>query len=193
MLFEKIQLEEDEKILQTIHRHWFVVFSHAASISLVAAAPLAGWITISILTQKAASTLPVDLSAYTAYFVFFYSFWLLVCWMTFIHVWTTQFLDVWVLTTRRVIVIEQVSLFRRRLGSFRLEKLQDVNIEIDGILPTFLNYGTVEAETASGSHDAEFRTTHLPHPRDIKAIILKAADDLMEAHIATQNTRNDLQ
>lgn len=193
MLFEKIQLEADEKIVQTIHKHWFVVFSHAVSIGLVAAAPLAGWIIISILTQQADSTLPVELATYTAYFVFFYSFWLLVCWMMFIHAWTTQHLDVWVITTRRVIVIDQVSLFRRRIGSFRLEKLQDVNIEIDGILATFLKYGTIEAETASGSHDAEFRTTHLPHPRNIKAIILKVADDLMETHIATQNKRNDLQ
>jgi len=193
MLFEKIQLEADEKILQTINKHWFVIMSHAVSISIVALAPLAGWITINILTQQVASTLPLDLTTYLAHFIFFYSFWLLVCWMTFVHAWTTQHLDIWVITTRRVIVIDQVSLFRRRIGSFRLEKLQDVNIEIHGILATFLGYGTIEAETASGGHDKEFKTTHLPHPRDIKAVILKAADELMETHIETQNLRNQLQ
>ena len=193
MLFEKIQLEEGEKILRTVNKHWFVIVWHAITISVVAIAPLVGWVTLSMLAQQVESALAMDLSNHLAYFIYFYSFWLLVCWMTFILAWTTQHLDIWVVTTRRVIVIDQVSLFRRRIGSFRLEKLQDVNIEVDGIIATFLDYGTIEAETASGGHDKEFNTTHLPHPRDIKAVILKAADELMATHIATQHRRNELQ
>ena len=113
--------------------------------------------------------------------------------MTLAHMWVTHHLDIWVVTNRRIVVIDQVSLFRRKIGSFRLEKLQDVNIEINGIIATFLHYGTVEAETASNNSDAEFRTKHIPNPRDLKALILKAADDLMEEHTAVQTQRQELQ
>jgi len=193
MLFEKIQLESDEKIIKIIHKHWFVVFSNAVSIGIIALAPLVGWIIISSVMQQDGVTISIDLSLYSSYFFYFFTFWLLTNWMAFAHMWTTYHLDIWVVTNRRVIVIDQVSLFRRHIGSFRLEKLQDVNIEINGIIATFLSYGTVEAETASGSHAHEFRTESLPHPSDIKSAILKAADDLLAEHNATQARRNELQ
>lgn len=186
MLFEKIQLESDEKIIKIVHKHWFVVFSHAVSIGIISLAPLGGWLTIGILPLQATMILPVPLSEYTAHFIYFYTFWLLLNWMAFAHMWTTFHLDVWVVTDRRLIVIDQVSLFRRRIGSFRLEKLQDVNIEINGIVATFLGYGTVEAETASGNHESQFQTKNLPDPRGLKSIILEAVDTRMKQQTMTQ-------
>lgn len=181
MLYEKIQLENDEQIIDTVHKHWFVFFTHTLSIILVAIAPLVGWIVVSTLAQSHDSTLQVDLSAYTLYFLYFYCIWLLINWMALAHMWTTHHLDVWVITDRRIIAIEQVSLFRRQIGSFRLEKLQDISIEVDGILATFLDFGSLEAQTASGSHGDEFRTNYLPNPRELKAVILKAADNRMNS------------
>jgi hypothetical protein len=193
MLFEKIQLEEDETIIKIVHKHWFIVVARGLSIAVISVAPLAGWIAVNAAMQQNAATISIDLAAYTTYFLYFFSFWLLVNWMTFAHMWTTHHLDIWVVTTRRIIVIDQVSLFRRHIGSFRLEKLQDVNIEINGIIATFLSYGTVEAETASGNHEKEFRTPYIPHPRTLKAVILKAADDLLDEHKSVQTKRNELQ
>ena len=193
MLFEKIQLEADEKIIKITHKHWFVLVSQAVSILIVALAPLIGWIAVGLLAQQHASSIDVDLSQYTSYFIYFYSFWLLINWMTLAHLLVTYYLDIWVVTNRRVIVIDQLALFRRRIGSFRLERLQDLNIEINGIIATFLRYGTIEAETASENHENTFRTKHLPNPRELKATILKAADDLMEEHTAVQARRKELQ
>lgn len=180
MLFEKIQLESDEKIIKIVRKHWFIVVSHAISIAVVALAPLVGWIVISSLMEQQTASIAIDLSQYLPHFLFFFSFWLLANWMTFAHTWTVFHLDVWVVTDRRVIVIDQVSLFKRHIGSFRLEKLQDVNIEINGIIATFLNFGLVECETASGGHDSDFRTKSLPHPRELKSVILEAADIRMK-------------
>jgi len=183
MLFEKIQLENDEHIIKIVNKHWFIVFSHATTIFISAAAPLAGWFIAVHLTQTNQALLSLDITAYFSYFIYTYLVWLLFHWMAFAHMWTTHHLDIWVITDRRVIVIDQVSLFRRHIGSFRLEKLQDVNIEINGILATFLNYGVVSCETASGSHEEEFRTKHLPKPRDLKSTILEAADGRMQTRV----------
>jgi hypothetical protein len=188
MLFEKIKLESDEKIIKIVRKHWFIVFSQGISIAIGALAPLVGWVIISTTSEQSTLTIPIEVAAYSTYFIFFYTFWLLLSWMTFVHMWTLHHLDVWVVTTRRIIVIDQVSLFRRKIGSFRLEKLQDVNIEIDGIIATFLSYGTVEAETASGGHDKEFRTKYLPHPSELKSVILEAADVLMKRNTTSPDS-----
>ncbi|MFT5849422.1 MAG: hypothetical protein ACI9H6_000230 [Patiriisocius sp.] len=185
MLYEKIQLEENERIIETVHKHWFLFFSHGFGILVVSLIPLIAWIILSIVSQDSIGGITIDLSLYTSYFVFFYSFWLMINWMTLAHMWTTDHLDIWVITDRRLILIEQISLFKRQIGSFRLEKLQDVNIEVNGIVATFLGFGTVEAQTASGS-ETEFRTKHLPNPRELKSVILKAADERMN----TQNNIN---
>jgi len=193
MLFEKIQLEEDEKIIKIAHKHWFILLARGISIAISALAPLLGLIVVVTLAQKYESAITIDFATYTAHFIYFYAFWLLLNWMALAHMWTMHYLDIWVVTNRRIIVIDQVSLFRRHIGSFRLERLQDVNIEINGIIATFMGYGIIEAETASNNHESEFRTRHMPHPRDLKATILKAADDLMDTHTDTQTKRNQLQ
>lgn len=178
MLFEKIKLENDEKMLRVVHKHWFVLFGRTVGIIITALLPAIAWITLEILLQAEQNPLHIDLSQYLRYFTFFYSMWLLCSWMTLAYIFTDIYLDIWVITDRRIISIDQKGFFRRHIGSFRLEKLQDVNIAIDGIIATFLNYGTVEAQTASDSED-EFRSFYLPKPRELKAIILEAADSRM--------------
>jgi hypothetical protein len=95
--------------------------------------------------------------------------------MTLAYIWTDHYLDIWVITDRRIIAINQVTLFRRQIGSFRLEKLQDMNIEINGFIATMLHFGSIEAQTASGSEE-EFQSRYMPNPRELKAVILEAAD-----------------
>lgn len=179
MLFEKIKLEDDEKVLEVVNKHWFVIFSRSVGIIITALLPLAGWVAASALLQTQQSPITLDLSNYLAYFTFFYSVWLLCNWMLLAHMVTDHHLDIWVITDRRIISIDQNGFFRRSIGSFRLEKLQDVNISVNGIVATFLNFGTVEAQTASGSEE-EFRAHQLPRPRELKATILQAADARMQ-------------
>lgn len=186
MLFEKIQLEPDEKIVTIEHKHWFVIFSQAVSIAVTTVAPLLAWVLIGTLATQNTTTIQIDLSEYTSYFIYFYSIWLLINWMMLAHMWTTHHLDIWVVTNRRIIRIDQISLFRRQVGSFRLEKLQDVHIEVNGLIATFLDYGTVEAQTASGSHDDDFKTTYMPRPGVLKSIILTAADERMNQQNSAQ-------
>lgn len=177
MLFEKIHLEEDEKIIKIVHKHWFILFTRSVGIILTGMLPIVTWFFIST-SNSSLEVMNLDLDKYISHFVFFYSLWLLLCWMSLAYIWTDYYLDIWAVTDRRIILIEQVTLFRRNIGSFRLEKLQDMNIEINGIIATLLHYGTVEAQTASAS-DEEFREDFIPHPRELKAIIMEAADKRM--------------
>ena len=137
-------------------------------------APLFLFFILTLNTE--AEELLLKLNTMSDLLYFFYSAWLLTLWMGVFNSWTNYYLDVWIVTNRRIITIDQKGFFRRSVSSFKLEKLQDITVEIQGIIATLLDYGSVNAETAS--HTDEFDARGLPHPREIKSVILRAIDEL---------------
>ncbi len=181
MLLEKLHLEADEEILKTVRRHWWSIVTNVFFITVVMLMPSI----IAACFLLFGQSLPT--SIYTAVTIWFhnnqaialylYSAWLLFTLIALANFWTDYYLDVWVVTNRRVVMIDQRGFFRRYVSSFRLERLQDINIEIKGILATLLDYGSIEAQTA-GNDDDEFVGNMLPEPRELKALIVNAADKL---------------
>ena len=95
--------------------------------------------------------------------------------LTAFMIWTHYFLDLWVITDRRIIVIDQIHFFNRKVSSFRLERLQDIKVAVDGVIPTLLNFGTLHVHTA-GNNEENFTTAGLPDPRELQSLIQKATD-----------------
>lgn len=177
MIFEKIQLESDEKIISIIRRHWFYLFKKCLFIAVLVLSPLGALIALQIFAKEYADTF---FTYYAPHALFLYSFWVLIHWMMLASTWTNYYLDVICITNRRVIKIDQVAFFNRKTGSFRLEKIQDVNVEVKGIIETLLDFGTIHPQTASEDEEEEFKLRFLPKPQEIKAVILKAADEQMQ-------------
>ena len=175
MLLEKIQLEADEKVLIQARRHWFIIISQVASLFFVALAPGAALLAASWFNETY-DKVSVPLSAHSSEIIFAYCLWLLFLWFGVFNLWTNYYLDILTITDRRAILINQKGFFRRNVASFRLERLQDINVEINGLIPTLLDYGTIHAETA-GHSEEEFKVTDLPSPRELKALIMRAADN----------------
>lgn len=176
MLFEKIKLEADENIIVITRRHWFVVLLEALPLFFSSLLPVA--IYIASFFTIGEMNIPNLYAEYPSIAIYLTALWLLLHWMGLINVWTHYYLDLWAITDRRIIAIDQKRLFSRSVGSFRLERLQDMNIEIPGFLATMFNYGDIEAQTASGSEE-EFQARGLPDPRELKSIILQASDKRM--------------
>lgn len=165
---EQIQLENDEHILMRVRKHWFIIGTHMLSISLLAIAPL---LIYSLIPAGPWNQLPFGslLTLYTA--------WLLIMWMALWSVWTNYYLDVWTVTNKRLIAVDQKGFFSRTTASFRFERLQDIIVSIDGLIPTLLNFGSIEIQTAS--IEKNFKAYGLPNPSEIKAAILVSADTLI--------------
>lgn len=171
MLLDKIKLESSEKVVIQTRRHWFILASQLFSFVLAAIAP-AGLFFISLTVFDSFDVSITDNLSYVAYF---YAVWLLLIWIGAFSVWTNYYLDILTLTDRRIIVINQKGFFWRNTASFRLERMQDMNVEINGLIATMFDYGTINIETA-GHSDEEFKVTGIPHPRELKALVLQAAD-----------------
>src|SRR3989304_204873 len=55
---------------------------------------------------------------------------------------------VYILSDERIIIIEQNGIFGRKITEAELEKIQNVTVEVNGPLRTFLNFGNITLRTA---------------------------------------------
>jgi membrane protein YdbS with pleckstrin-like domain len=140
-----LHLEDGEHIETIIRKHWLPFGLQAFVLLVVALAPL---IALMVMPADTFNELTVYMSSPSLTIVFVFSLWLLVIWMLLFICWTNYYLDVWVVTSERIIDIDQQTLFHREVISARLEKIQDVHVEVGGILPTFFGYGKLILYTA---------------------------------------------
>jgi membrane protein YdbS with pleckstrin-like domain len=83
-------------------------------------------------------------------FVFF----VIIFWTSFFYFWTKNYFDVWYVTDRHIIAVDQKNMFMRNESFMELVKIQDVSFEKSGFIATFLGYGKLKVQTAGS--DQEF-------------------------------------
>lgn len=175
MLLKNIEIEAGEKILLEVRRHWFVFFLQTLPIIILAVAPAVLWRSAEYFFDWRATGKYVFLS------FFIYTIWLLFLWVMLFVKWTIYYLDIWILTNKRVFDLQQKTLFAREISVLRLEKIEDITIRVEGFFPTILNYGDVEVETA-GAETFKFIIATVSKPYDVKNRISAAHDAALEQH-----------
>lgn len=116
--------------------------------------------------------------------LFLLSFYILLIWQFLFKGLTDFYLDTWIVTDHRLLEIHQLGLFKRDISELRLSKIQDVNVKVEGILPTFFNYGEVVIQTAGAI--PEFKFEQVPNPQLIKDRILQLYDQFIKEHPGDQ-------
>lgn len=175
-----IEIDEDEKIEKVVRKHWFVLLGQIIILILLVALPIAlvAWGLISGIPGFPAILV-----------VFFLFFWLLIVWMMAWKIWTDFYLDVLIITDKRVFDIDQIGFFNRQSASFRLDRIQNVTITVDGIIQTFFNFGTIRIETAGEKE--EFIAPYIADPYNVKKYINVRYDEEVSAPQAVHVTRTD--
>ncbi len=156
---------DGEKILSIIHRHWFDISLHYAFIALIVLFQLASFSILPLLEQW------IDPEAVVPVFIFVHLLILTFLWFYGFLIWIDYWLDVWIVTDQRVVNIEQKGLFSRHVSELHFNTVQDVTSKVQGIIPTLLNYGDVEVQTAAEKSRFLFR--RVPEPYKIKAMIVE--------------------
>jgi hypothetical protein len=98
-----------------------------------------------------------------------WALWGLVLWAMFWQFWTTYYMDIWVVTTKRIIDIDYLRLFDRNIAILRLDRVQDITTRIQGIFGTLLRYGSVYVQTAGS--DKEFVIDQIANPEALRDTI----------------------
>ena len=94
-------------------------------------------------------------------------------WLFFFSQFADYYLDISLVTTERIIDIDQEGLFGRVVSEMNLSKIQDVKSEVKGIVATVFNYGLVEVESAGAEENFHF--SQCPNPHHVRQRILELA------------------
>lgn len=159
-----LQLQTNEKILTSVRKHWFVVLRTALVFAILVLVPP---VTLTFLPFITADFSPEIIEPLVNFFLSLYVVTLFLFLFLF---WMDYYLDMWVITDLRIIAMEQKGLFRREISEIPLSRVQDVTIEISGIIETFLKFGTIRIQTAG---ERGFTIDNIPRLYEIKDIILK--------------------
>lgn len=163
---EEFDLEPGEHIILQVRQHLFVLFLRILPLLLLAIAPFILEPIFSAFVVKSAA----GASELSSSFRFFIGIWWLLLWMALFHIVTKYFLTVWVITSHRIVDIDQIGFFRRKVSSFLLIRMQDVTTDVQGILATLIGYGNINVETA-GSNE-KFRMSGIRSPEYIRDVIM---------------------
>jgi hypothetical protein len=186
MLFEKLSLEPQEEILKTVRKHWFIIVTQLLAMVVTALFPLV-LLLAALQIERVTGLFSFDMAQFAPGIMFITAAWLLFSTFSAFVIWTHYYLDIWIITDRRIIAVEQAGFFNRNVAIFRLERLQDIEFSIKGLIGTFFNFGTLSAQTA-GHTEANFKSTGMPHPDELQAIIQKA----MDARLSELNNKPSL-
>ena len=159
-----LKLYPAEQPLLVIRRHWIVFVGPSATFFVLILVP-------PLILTFAPTFLPALRSPGIVPLVNFglalYTLGLLTYMLV---LWLAYYLDVWIITTERIIDIEQRGLFYREVSEIPMEKIQNVTIETPGFLATVLKFGTIKIQTAS---ESDFVITEVPDCYRAKDLILR--------------------
>ncbi|MFA5048010.1 MAG: PH domain-containing protein [Patescibacteria group bacterium] len=94
--------------------------------------------------------------------------------------WTENYLDIWTLTTHRIINRKQNGLFNRMVAELDLHRVQDVTVEEKGFFSTVLNYGDIYIQSAGEVERFVFH--NVPNPYQMAKTIQSLDEKIKNQH-----------
>lgn len=161
---------KDERIIYILRHHWIVYVFPGLVALLLAVIPffVAGFLANTSFVIGANATVLALTSIFLS--MYYLGTWLFL-FTTFHH----AHLDTWIVTSHRIIYIEQRQLFSRTVSEQPLSRVQDVTSEVHGVFSTLLGYGDIIVQTAGAV--PKFKFTTIPNPADVSRTIFQLVDD----------------
>ena len=165
---KSFKLEENEVKVYEVRKHWLIFAFEILATILMALIPL---LVVSYLFKFGIDFSFLGEHPY-AFMAAVYSLWVFILWMFSFVFWTNYYLDVWIITDKKIVDIEQHGLFKREISFMQVDKIQDVTYGIDGFWATLLNYGDVKVQTAGAV--GFFTIKGIPNPALVQSKINEA-------------------
>jgi hypothetical protein len=164
-------IHHDEETVLIIRRHWFAPTMMVISLILAAIVPLIAILILGALYGFLGFGGIVTL-AYTIY--------LLSIWFGIFYTLMLYSLDVWIVTNLRIIDSRQHGFFSRTVSELPLPKVQDITVEVEGVIETFLNFGDIKVQSAGT--EERFIFLEIPNPAQVKDRILQLSNQSLSPH-----------
>ena len=165
-----IPMEEGEEMVLKVHRHWLFIALRIVGLGVLSLMPIVA-VEILMRVEILAPFIPSGGATLTLW-----SLWALVLWAVFWQFWTTYYMDIWVVTTKRIIDIDYHRLFDRNISIIRLERVQDITTHVDGVMGTLFRYGSVVVQSAGS--EKEFVIDQIANPEALRDAISARAGNI---------------
>jgi hypothetical protein len=144
MKIEKEHLFKDgERILIKVRKHWivyvedFLLHSFGCILFIICATYLSSRGVISLIGENS--------GAYSSMILITF---VLIFWTSFFFAWTKNYFDVWYVTDKHIIAVNQKQMFDREEAFMELTRIQDVFFEREGFFSTYFGYGKLKVQSA---------------------------------------------
>jgi len=167
-------LHKQEKISLVLRRHWLMPVGKALFWTFLIAVFLvgSGWLKANFsVFSSGRGLLILDILV---------SVFLLTALLGLLIVWTMYYLNVQIVTNRRIIDINQKNLVHHETTEFELTNVQDVTTEVRGVLANLFDYGSVYVQTAGTAQNFVFE--HVAAPHRVAKTVLALAGELTARH-----------
>ncbi len=171
--------QPNEQVALLLRRHHMVFALETFYILSLVILPLA----IGLLVWISFPSIFFDIQSSSSLFVFLVvmiSMYYFSLWLLWYYFFIDYYLDIWIVTSARIINIEQTGFFHRVISEQKLSRVQDVTSEVVGIIPTFLNYGTVYIQTAGEKQRFIFK--QIPFPYKVREKIIHLVEEYKHTH-----------
>ena len=165
--------ENDEKIVAFLRHHWVVYVAPLAVLAVLGALPIAA---IAVIGSPSILAKPAPAAVGTLLLSAYY----MTLWITVFTALLNSYLDVWIVTTKRLVYIEQHRLFSRTISEQPLARVQDVTSSVRGIFPTLMGYGSIAVQSAGATERFRFRS--IAQPTRVARVILEHAHRVQNHH-----------
>lgn len=159
----------DEETVYFLRPHWLTMVPLVVGFGVLLVLPIAAWLVVRMTHPDFFAT-----PGYEPLYVMAASIFFLFCWLFLFQAYIDHFLDIWVVTTHRVIDITQTGMFGRTTSELTLDHVEDVSSEIKGFVRTIFDYGSIYIQTA-GERE-RFAFEDIPHPVQVAKRILELAE-----------------
>lgn len=171
-----IQQKPNEKILLTVRRHPITFVPYVLFFLLLIIVPFGlYW----LLNNSSLGSYLQNQTGY-AVAILATSVYYLSCFLFFYTYFVTFHLDLWIVTSDRLLDMEQKSLFNRVISELDLYQIQDATSEVKGLFPSIFNYGDLTLQTAGAVDRFMFRS--VANPSKLREIILNLAAEDKKKH-----------
>ncbi len=156
-----LTLAPAEKILLTMRRHWIVFVAPTLTFFLFLLIPPIAFVLARMYLPFFSSS---GVEPVADFFLALYFSGLLVYMLI---LWLKYYLDVWIITSERIIDIEQKTLFQREISEMTLDRIQNVTIEIPGFFATMMRFGNIKIQTAGAGEFTVSDVTDFNRAKDL--------------------------
>jgi uncharacterized membrane protein YdbT with pleckstrin-like domain len=171
-------LENGEIMIEKIRKHWiiyvedFLMHLFGCLIFSLSAFYLSWKGTLSFMdtTEKAYGSMMLLM-------------FVLIFWTSYFFAWTKNYFDVWYVTDKHIVAIDQKQILAREEAYMELIRIQDVSFEKSGLLQTFFGYGALKVQSAG--EEQEFIIHDVCDVENVAHRILELRDDAQKVHTNT--------